>query len=226
MIAKGNTLVVDVRDGRRSRRAARSRARCIVRAACWNSAPIRSRPTHDKNFSKDKTVILYCGSGGRAALAGKTAEGSRLRQGLQPRRLQGLGRERRRGRQADRAGDARDASGRASWVLTAEVAIAGKCVDPVELVETRLAPDMLPFRFQVIAVAHHSIGAIEAAQDGVFKPPSGPPDQDYAALQKLVAEARAALHKSSRPKRSTRSRARTSCSRWATSDCRSPRRAS
>ncbi|MBV8920217.1 rhodanese-like domain-containing protein, partial [Bradyrhizobium sp.] len=29
-------------------------------------------PYHDKNFSKDKTVILYCGSGGRAALAGKT----------------------------------------------------------------------------------------------------------------------------------------------------------
>jgi len=28
-------------------------------------------PSHDKNFSKDKTVILYCGSGGRAALAGK-----------------------------------------------------------------------------------------------------------------------------------------------------------
>ena len=28
-------------------------------------------PTHDKNFAKDKTVILYCASGGRAALGGK-----------------------------------------------------------------------------------------------------------------------------------------------------------
>jgi len=28
-------------------------------------------PSHDKNFAKDKDVILYCGSGGRAALAGK-----------------------------------------------------------------------------------------------------------------------------------------------------------
>jgi rhodanese-related sulfurtransferase len=28
-------------------------------------------PYHDKNFAKDKTVILYCASGGRAALAGK-----------------------------------------------------------------------------------------------------------------------------------------------------------
>ncbi len=29
-------------------------------------------PAHDKNFAKDKTLIVYCGSGGRAALAGKT----------------------------------------------------------------------------------------------------------------------------------------------------------
>ena len=27
--------------------------------------------THDKAFDKNKTVILYCGSGGRAALGGK-----------------------------------------------------------------------------------------------------------------------------------------------------------
>ena len=29
-------------------------------------------PSHDKNFTKDKNVIVYCGSGGRAALSGKT----------------------------------------------------------------------------------------------------------------------------------------------------------
>jgi rhodanese-related sulfurtransferase len=29
-------------------------------------------PYHDKNFDKDKTVILYCASGGRSALAGKS----------------------------------------------------------------------------------------------------------------------------------------------------------
>jgi hypothetical protein len=64
-----------------------------------------------------------------------------------------------------------------------------------ELVETRLYPDMLPFRFQVIAVAHHSAGAIEGAQAGVFRPPSGAMDQDYAALQALIADARARLQK-------------------------------
>jgi rhodanese-related sulfurtransferase len=28
-------------------------------------------PYHDKNFTKDKTIILYCASGGRSALGGK-----------------------------------------------------------------------------------------------------------------------------------------------------------
>jgi len=31
-----------------------------------------STPFHDKVFSKDKTVVLYCNSGGQSALAGKT----------------------------------------------------------------------------------------------------------------------------------------------------------
>ncbi len=29
-------------------------------------------PYHDKTFAKDKTIILYCASGGRSALAAKT----------------------------------------------------------------------------------------------------------------------------------------------------------
>jgi uncharacterized protein len=65
-----------------------------------------------------------------------------------------------------------------------------KGVDPAQIVETRLAPDMLPFRFQIVSVVHHSRGAMEAAKNGVFLPPSGKPDLDYAALQALVAEAR------------------------------------
>jgi uncharacterized protein len=65
-----------------------------------------------------------------------------------------------------------------------------KSVDPAEIVDTRLAPDMLPFRFQIVSVAHHSRGAMQAATNGVFVPPSGKPDLDYAALQALVTEAR------------------------------------
>jgi len=65
-----------------------------------------------------------------------------------------------------------------------------KGVDPAEIVDARLAPDMLPFRFQIVSVAHHSRGAMEAAKNGVFVPPTGKPDLDYAALQALVTEAR------------------------------------
>lgn len=68
-----------------------------------------------------------------------------------------------------------------------------KGVDPAEIVETRLFPDMLPFRFQVVSLAHHSRGAVNAAMNGVFVPPSGKPDLDYAALQALVKDAHGEL---------------------------------
>jgi hypothetical protein len=68
-------------------------------------------------------------------------------------------------------------------------------LDPNEIVETRLCGDMLPFRFQIISVAHHSLGAIEGAKKGVFNPPGEMPPYDYAGLQNLVAEARDGLQK-------------------------------
>ncbi|HKC52677.1 MAG TPA: DUF1993 domain-containing protein [Myxococcota bacterium] len=67
-----------------------------------------------------------------------------------------------------------------------------------ELLDTRLYPDMLPFRFQIIAVAHHSANAIEGVKAGVFRPPTGPMNQDYAGLQAVIADARARLEKLSR----------------------------
>ncbi|QDW37750.1 DUF1993 domain-containing protein [Bradyrhizobium sp. KBS0727] len=68
-----------------------------------------------------------------------------------------------------------------------------KNVDPESIVEARLAPDMLPFRFQIISVAQHSRGAIEGVQQGVFKPPAFKTPYDYAGLQGLVAETQKAL---------------------------------
>ena len=65
-----------------------------------------------------------------------------------------------------------------------------KGIDPAEVVETRLAPDMLPLRFQIVSVAHHSRGAIEAAKSGIFTPSAGKPDLAYADLQAMVTEAR------------------------------------
>src|SRR3954469_1026129 len=65
-----------------------------------------------------------------------------------------------------------------------------KGIDPAEIVEARLAPDMLPLRFQIVSVIHHSRGAIDGAKSGTFAPPSGiKPDLDYAALQAMVTEA-------------------------------------
>jgi hypothetical protein len=67
-----------------------------------------------------------------------------------------------------------------------------KNIDPGEILETRLYPDMLPFRFQIVALAHHSAGAITGAKAGAFAPP-GPSTADYAGLQKLVSDAKQAL---------------------------------
>jgi hypothetical protein len=70
---------------------------------------------------------------------------------------------------------------------------AEKKIDPNEIVETRLFPDMLPFRFQVVAMAHHSAGALRGAKTGQSAPPANIPPHDYAALQKLVRETREAV---------------------------------
>src|SRR5262249_28344304 len=51
-------------------------------------------------------------------------------------------------------------------------------VDLGEIVETRLVPDMLPFRFQLQSVAHHSLGAIEGVKKGLFQPPPQAPAYD------------------------------------------------
>lgn len=68
-------------------------------------------------------------------------------------------------------------------------------VDPNEIVETRLIPDMLPFRFQVQSVANHSFGAMEAVKKGVFSPATEMPSHDYRGLQKMIADAREGLQK-------------------------------
>ncbi len=66
-------------------------------------------------------------------------------------------------------------------------------IDLNEIVETRLYPDMLPFRFQIIQVVSHSMGAINGAQAGEYLPKPAAEDLDYQALQDLVAEAQSGL---------------------------------
>ena len=68
-------------------------------------------------------------------------------------------------------------------------------MDPESVVETRLAPDMLPFSFQIHSVAHHSLGAIEGIRAGVFRPPGAKDPHSYAQLQGVVTDTLAALKK-------------------------------
>jgi rhodanese-related sulfurtransferase len=71
MIAKGNTLVVDVRDAPEVQSSGKAAGAVHVSRGMLEFRADPESPYHDKNFTKDKTVILYCASGGRAALAGK-----------------------------------------------------------------------------------------------------------------------------------------------------------
>ena len=72
MIGKGNTLVVDVRDAPEVEKSGKIAGAVHVSRGMLEFRADPDSPYHDKNFSKDKTLILYCASGGRSALAAKT----------------------------------------------------------------------------------------------------------------------------------------------------------
>ena len=71
MMAKGNTLVVDVRDAPEVEKSGKIAGAVHVSRGMLEFRADPDSPYHDKNFARDKTVILYCASGGRSALAAK-----------------------------------------------------------------------------------------------------------------------------------------------------------
>jgi rhodanese-related sulfurtransferase len=71
MMAKGNTLVVDVRDAPELDKTGKVAGALNVSRGMLEFRADPESPYHDKNFARDKTVILYCASGGRSALSGK-----------------------------------------------------------------------------------------------------------------------------------------------------------
>jgi rhodanese-related sulfurtransferase len=71
MIKNGNTLVVDVRDAPEVAASGKIAGAVNVSRGMLEFRADPESPYHDKNFDKAKTVILYCASGGRSALAGK-----------------------------------------------------------------------------------------------------------------------------------------------------------
>src|SRR5262249_24502855 len=68
MIAKGNTLVVDVRDAPEVQQSGKVAGAVHVSRGMLEFRADPESPYHDKNFAKSKIVIVYCASGGRSAL--------------------------------------------------------------------------------------------------------------------------------------------------------------
>jgi rhodanese-related sulfurtransferase len=71
MIAKGNTLVLDVRDAPEVEKSGKVAGAVHVSRGMLEFRADPESPYHDKEFARDKTVIVYCASGGRSALSGK-----------------------------------------------------------------------------------------------------------------------------------------------------------
>ena len=67
-------------------------------------------------------------------------------------------------------------------------------IDPHQVLETRIHPDMLPFRFQISSVISPSVGALDGVRRGTYSPAKSL-ELDYAGLQQAVSEARDTLAK-------------------------------
>lgn len=62
-----------------------------------------------------------------------------------------------------------------------------------EMIDARLAPDMLPLGYQIKSCAVHSIGGIEGARAGSFSPDMSAWPTDFAGLQGVLQRATAEL---------------------------------
>ncbi len=71
LIEKEGALVVDVRDAPEIEKSGKIKGALHVSRGMLEFRADPESPYHDKNFAKDKPVILYCASGGRSALAAK-----------------------------------------------------------------------------------------------------------------------------------------------------------
>ena len=72
LIGKGNALIVDVRDAPEVEKSGKITGALHVSRGMLEFRADPDSPYHDPAFRRDRTVILYCASGGRSALAGKT----------------------------------------------------------------------------------------------------------------------------------------------------------
>ncbi len=71
MMANGDVLVVDVRDAPEVAASGKVKGAINVSRGMIEFRADPNVPYHDPAFAKDRTIILYCASGGRSALSGK-----------------------------------------------------------------------------------------------------------------------------------------------------------
>ncbi len=71
MIGKPDVLIVDVRDPPEVEKTGKLKGAVNVSRGMLEFRADPESPYHDPHFSKDKTVLLYCASGGRSALGGQ-----------------------------------------------------------------------------------------------------------------------------------------------------------
>ncbi|WEJ99267.1 MAG: DUF1993 domain-containing protein [Candidatus Sphingomonas phytovorans] len=81
----------------------------------------------------------------------------------------------------------------AGLIGKAEAFCTERGLAPDDIIQARLAEDMLPFAYQVKSTAVHSLGAIEGVRRGSFSPDLSTPPGDFAGLTARISETIAAL---------------------------------
>jgi rhodanese-related sulfurtransferase len=72
LVTTAGAVIVDVRDGTEVAASGKIKGALAISRGLLEFRADPELPTHDPMLRKDRPVILYCGSGGRAALAGMT----------------------------------------------------------------------------------------------------------------------------------------------------------
>ena len=72
LLDRGNVLLVDVRDPAEAAVSGKIKGAVNISRGMLEFRADPESPYHDSAFQKEKTVLVYCASGGRSALSGKT----------------------------------------------------------------------------------------------------------------------------------------------------------
>ncbi|WP_439596986.1 rhodanese-like domain-containing protein [Falsiroseomonas sp.] len=72
LAAEPQTVLLDVRDAAEVKASGKAKGALAVSRGLLEFRADPESPLHDAAFDRAKTIIVYCASGGRSALAGKT----------------------------------------------------------------------------------------------------------------------------------------------------------